>query len=323
MTQPIGQIPLVAVVGPTASGKTELAVEIALRYGGEVVSADSMQVYRGMDIGTAKPTREEMRGVPHHMIDVADPQEDFSVAEYVEMARRAVADIHARGRLPVVAGGTGLYIDSLLHNVRFDEAAPRDDALREELQERARREGGEALLETLRGFDPETAARLHPHNLGRVIRAIEVYRLSGVTMSELQRRSRREPSPYRALRVGLEFPDRAVLYGRINRRVDRMMAAGLADEVRALLATPGVRGSTAMQAIGYKEIARAVDGETTLEEAVEAVKLGTRRYAKRQMTWFKRDRSVVWLGVPPGKDENICKQAGDVIDKSSLLWYNN
>ena len=311
MTQPNGQIPLVAVVGPTASGKTKLAVEIALRFGGEVVSADSMQVYRRMDIGTAKPTPEEMRGVPHHMIDVADPWESFSVAGYVQMARNAVADIHARGKLPVVAGGTGLYVDSLLNNIRFGEEAPRDDALREELQEQARRDGGEALLEMLRAFDPGTAARLHPHNLGRIIRAIEVYRVSGVTMTEQQRRSRLEPSPYRAVRIGLGFPDRSALYERINRRVDAMVAAGLADEVRSLLATPGVRGSTAMQAIGYKEIARAVDGETTLRQAEEAVKLGTRRYAKRQMTWFGRDRSVIWLDAQGTKDENICKLAGD------------
>lgn len=316
------KIPLAVVIGPTASGKTRLAVELALRFGGEVVSADSMQIYRGMDIGTAKPGPEERRGVPHHMIDIADPAQPFSVADYVRMAAAVIRQIDARGRLPILAGGTGLYVDSLLQNLQYDRSAPHDEALRQALRARAAREGGEALLRELAVFDPETAAVLPPADLGRIIRAIEVYRLSGVPMSEMKRRARQTPSPYRAVKIGLGFADRAALYARIDRRVDEMMAAGLLGEVENLLARPGVEGATAMQAIGYKELARHLAGEISLPEAVEQIKRGTRRYAKRQMTWFRREESVHWLDAGRHTPENICSQAGDVLDKSALSCYN-
>ena len=315
-------IPMAVVVGPTASGKTRLAVELALRFGGEVVSADSMQIYRGMDIGTAKPGAAERRGVPHHMIDVADPARPFSVADYAAMASGVIGEIHARGRLPILAGGTGLYVDSLLQNRRYDRSAGRDDALRARRRERAAREGVGALLQELGAVDPETAAALHPADLGRIVRAIEVYRLSGVPMSEMKRRSRQAPSPYRAVKIGLCCAEREKLYARIDKRVDDMMAAGLPDEVRRLLSRPGVRGSTAMQAIGYKELIRHLDGELSLSEAVERIKRGTRRYAKRQMTWFRREEPVTWLDIGRQTPENICRLAGDIIDKSGLLCYN-
>ncbi len=315
------KIPVLAVIGPTASGKTKLAVFLARHYGGEVVSADSMQIYRGMAIGTAQPTEAEKQGVPHHLIGIKDPAEPCSVAEYVRLAGGAIEDIHARGLVPVVAGGTGLYADSLLSGLRFPET-PRDEALRARLREKAEKEGGEALLAELAVFDPETAAVLHPHNLGRVIRAIEVFRTTGVTMAEMKRRAAAAPSPYRVCRIGLSFADRRALYARIDARVDAMMAAGLLDEAKALFARgEAVRSGTAMQAIGYKELAGFLRGETPLPDAVEAIKRATRRYAKRQMTWFRRDADTVWLEAS-ADFQIICKQAARAIDNSGVLCYN-
>lgn len=315
------QIPVIAVVGPTASGKTRLAVELALHYDGEVVSADSMQLYRDMTIGTAQPMAEEMRGVPHHLVGVRDPAVPCSVAEYVAMAKACIADIHARGKVSVVVGGTGLYVDSLLLGRTFEETR-RDDALRARLRQEAAEQGGEALLSRLAAFDPETAARLHPHNLSRIIRAIEVYETDGVTMSELQRRSQQTPSPYRTCKIGLCFADRAVLYAKIDARVDAMLAAGLLEEARALYARVDVRNSTAMQAIGYKELAAYLRGDCALEQAVEELKRATRRYAKRQLTWFRRAGDVCWIEADMGNFEIIDKQAINSIDKSGVLCYN-
>ncbi|MFT8887553.1 MAG: tRNA (adenosine(37)-N6)-dimethylallyltransferase MiaA [Ethanoligenens sp.] len=317
----MSQIPVIAVVGPTASGKTRLAVELALHYGGEVVSADSMQLYQGMAIGTAQPTHEEMRGIPHHLIGVRDPAIPCSVAEYVAMAKACITDIHARGKVPVVAGGTGLYVDSLLAGRTFEETE-RNDALRIRLRQEADAQGGQALLDRLAGFDPETAAKLHPHNLGRIIRAIEVYETDGVTMSELQRRSKLTPSPYRTCKIGLGFADRAMLYAKIDARVDAMLEAGLLEEARVLFARADVRDSTAMQAIGYKELAAYLRGDCPLEQAVEDLKRATRRYAKRQMTWFRRAADICWIEAGMGKFEIICEQAVRGIDKSNTLCYN-
>ena len=216
------QIPVAAVVGPTASGKSGLAVELALRCEGEVVSADSMQIYTGMSIGTAKPTVDEMRGVPHHLIDFVAPQASFSVADYVKLAAQCVADIHARGKLPILAGGTGLYVRSFLQNLQFTEE-DRDDALRASLKKRAEEEGTQALMDELRRIDPESAARLHPNNLGRVIRALEIYYTTGSTMTQQIERSRTKPSPYHVCMIGLDFLDRENLYARINARVDKMI----------------------------------------------------------------------------------------------------
>ena len=282
---------VIAVVGPTASGKTELAVELAVRLNGEVVSADSMQIYKYMDIATAKPSKEEMRGIPHHLIDFVEPDEKFSVARYVELAHAAVADIAGRGRVPIIAGGTGLYVDSLLQNISFSPQES-DEGLRRELNAMAAEKGGAYMLELLREIDPQSAERLHPNNVGRIIRAIELYRITGVTMSEQLARSHGEQI-YEPLFIGLDFRERERLYERINLRVDRMLEAGLLDELKALER----RGfsDTACQAIGYKELAGWQRGEMSFDAAVEELKRSTRRYAKRQLTWFRRNPDTHWF----------------------------
>lgn len=286
------QIPVVAVVGPTASGKSRLAVELAKWLNSEVVSADSMQIYQEMTIGTAKITPEEMEGVPHHMIDFLPVTSPFSVADYVSMAKTCLQEIHNRGKIPVLAGGTGLYVRSLLQNLDFSEG-DHDLSLREELTELANREGVEPLMEELRRIDPESAERIEPNNLPRVIRAIELYRTTGKTMTQHLADSRRNPSPYQVCMIGLNYQDRSVLYDRINRRVDEMMAQGLLEEARTLLQGEG--GKTSLQAIGYKELKPYFDGERSLEESVAFMKQATRRYAKRQLTWFRREEKIHWL----------------------------
>ena len=285
---------ILVVSGPTASGKTKLAVELALRHNGEVVSSDSMQIYRRMDIGTAKPTSEEMRDVPHHMIDVADPEEDFSVARYVEMAARCVDDVLERGKLPIVAGGTGLYIDSLLSGRTFAPFSP-DSALRGELERELEEKGGQAMLEALAQVDPEAAQRLHPNDHKRIIRALEVYRSTGKTITQHNRETQAIPPRYNALTIGLAFQDRQAMWRRIDQRVDEMVAAGLEDEVRRLLTSGISPKCTAMQAIGYKEFTQALSGEMTWQEAADVVKLRSRQYAKRQLTWFGRNPNTRWV----------------------------
>ena len=282
---------VIVIAGPTASGKTALSIALAHRLNGEVVSADSMQVYRGMDIGTAKPTEAEREGIPHHMLDVADPEENFSVARYVDMASACVDGILARGRVPLVVGGTGLYIDSLLDGRTF--AVP-STGWRGRLQAELAAEGGEEMLTRLRAVDPETAARLHPNDHKRIVRALEVWHETGETISAHNRRTRALPPRYRACYLGLGFHSRTDLWARINRRVDEMMAAGLAGEVRALLARGVDPGATAMQAIGYKELAGALRAGGDLAAAAEEVKLRTRQYAKRQLTWFRRNGEMQW-----------------------------
>lgn len=305
-------IPLVVVAGPTASGKTSLAVELAKRLNGEIISADSMQIYRELQIGTARPTTEEMGGIPHHLMGFLPMTETYSVAQYVEDADRLIREVHHRGKLPIVAGGTGLYISSLADGLTFSEA-PRDEALHAQLEQRAKQEGGAALLRELAEFDPESAARLHPNNVGRIIRAIEIYRTGGITMTEQLRRSRENPSPWRLCMLGLTFRDRAVLYDRINRRVDQMMTDGLETETRRVLAQPG--GRTALQAIGYKELAPYISGACTKEDALENLRRATRRYAKRQLTWFRRDARIHWLEVD-------ALGAGNVIDEAERIVRN-
>lgn len=285
---------ILVIVGPTASGKTRMAVELAQRHNGEVISADSMQIYRTMDIGTAKPTQEEMGGIPHHMIDVADPEEDFSVARYVEMAARCVDDVLARGKLPIVAGGTGLYIDSLLSGRTFAPFAP-DSALRGELERELAEKGGQAMLEALAQVDPEAAQRLHPNDHKRIIRALEVYRSTGKTITQHNRETQAIPPRYNALTIGLAFQDRQAMWRRIDQRVDEMVAAGLEDEVRRLLTSGISPKCTAMQAIGYKEFTQALSGEMTWQEAADVVKLRSRQYAKRQLTWFGRNPNTRWV----------------------------
>ena len=285
---------ILVICGPTASGKTALAVELARRHNGEVVSADSMQIYRHMDIGTAKPTPEEMGGVPHHMLDVADPEEDFSVARYVDMAAKCVDDILSRGRLPILAGGTGLYIDSLLSGRTFAPFQP-DSPLRGQLEEQLRREGGAAMLSRLAQVDPDSAARLHPNDEKRIIRALEVYQSTGKTITQHNLETRAIPPRYDALTLALAFERREDMWSRIDRRVDQMMDQGLVDEVQSLLDSGVPAKCTAMQAIGYKEMAAALLSHGDVSAGAEEVKLRSRQYAKRQLTWFRRNRAARWL----------------------------
>ena len=282
---------VVCVVGPTASGKTALGVWLAKHYNGEVVSCDSMQIYRRMDIGTAKPTREEMDGVPHHMIDVADPEEDYSAERYRREAVPVVDDILARGKLPIIVGGTGLYLDALLNGHDF---AVKSTGWREKLQKKYDEEGIQPLWEALTEIDPESATRLHPMDTKRVIRALEVWYETGETISAHNAATRLLPPRYTALKLGLNYEDRAALYARIDARVEEMAASGLADEVRALLESGVSSGCTAMQAIGYKELCAAVEDGGDLTAALDEVKLRSRQYAKRQLTWFRRDRTTQW-----------------------------
>ena len=284
---------LICVVGPTACGKTKMGVLLAQRYNGEVVSCDSMQLYRGMVIGTAAPTAEETEGVPHHMVGVVDPREPYSVARYAEDAARCVDDILARGRRPVIVGGTGLYLDALLAGHGF-AAGQFDGAVRKALEARADAEGVAPLLEELRRVDPERAARLQPNDRKRIIRALEVWRETGKTMTQHDRESRAVPPRYGAVRLGFAFEDRADMKAAIDRRVDAMAEQGLFDEVRALLRAGVPRESTALQAIGYKECLAYLDGAATRDEAVAEIKLRSRQYAKRQLTWLRRDESVHW-----------------------------
>ena len=293
---------IIVVCGPTASGKTALAVELAKAHNGEVISSDSMQIYRRMDIGTAKPTVEEMQGIPHHMIDVVDPAEDFSVARYVDMAAACVDDVLARGKLPIVAGGTGLYIDSLLSGRTFSAFSP-ESPLRGELEERMRAEGGEKLLEELAKVDPEAAARLHPNDEKRIIRALEVWLTTGKTITQHNAETLAIPPRYDALTINLSYENRADMWDRIDRRVDVMMEQGLVEEVRALLASGVPEKCTAMQAIGYKEMVEAVLRTGDYHAGAEEIKLRSRQYAKRQLTWFKRNtaaKQIVW-----GSDPNL------------------
>ena len=285
---------ILVICGPTASGKTALAVELALRHHGEVVSADSMQIYRRMDIGTAKPTQAEMRGVPHHMLDVADPEEDFSVARYVDMAAKCVDDILSRGKLPILAGGTGLYIDSLLSGRTFAPFQP-DSPLRGQLEEQLRREGGAAMLARLAQVDPDSAARLHPNDEKRIVRALEVYQSTGKTITQHNLETQAIPPRYDALTLALAFERREDMWSRIDRRVDQMMDQGLVDEVQRLLDSGVPAKCTAMQAIGYKEMAAALLSGGDVRAAAEEIQLRSRQYAKRQLTWFKRNKAARWL----------------------------
>jgi tRNA dimethylallyltransferase len=284
---------IICIAGPTASGKTALAVELAKELNGEVVSCDSMQVYRRMDIGTAKPSAEEMQGIVHHMLSVAEPDEDFSVSRYCEMATPIVDDIIARGKTAIIAGGTGLYMDAL---IKGNDFAPYPaTGRREELEEKADREGMEVLMDWLKEIDPESAARLHLADRKRIIRALEVYLETGETITAHNLRTQAIPPKYSPLWLGIDFAERSELYRRIDLRVDVMLQMGLLDEIKALLAEGIPADCTAMQAIGYKEFVAALQGEGTIEEAAAQVQQSSRRYAKRQLTWFRRNKNMNWL----------------------------
>ena len=312
------KIKILAVVGPTASGKTAVSVELARRLGGEVVSCDSMQVYRRMNIGTAKPTVEEMCGVPHHLIDAVEPDAPFSCAEYVTRAGETVKDIAARGKLPILCGGTGLYLDRFLCGEMEETHA--DEALRASLFAFAESEGVEALHERLREVDPESADAIHPNNVKRVVRALEIYEQTGIPKSEFDRRSQVGESPYDAVVIGLYYPRREVLYERINRRVDMMLADGLLEETKKLL-DEGVFevNLTAAQAIGYKELLGYLRGEETLSAATENLKTATRRYAKRQLTWFGAKPYVVWVDM---EKDGTLRSLDDICDEIISRFRN-
>lgn len=287
----MNKIPVIAVVGPTASGKSDLAVEICRCFNGEAVSADSMQIYKGMDIATAKPTEEEKKGIKHHMMDFLDPCEPYSVALYQQAANECIKNIVAEGKLPVVVGGTGLYVDTLLNNVKLSEASF-DMEVRRALFEKAENEGTEKLLDEIRAIDPEYAAKLHPSNVKRIVRALEIYQTTGTTMTQQIELSKSE-SPYNTCFIGLDSEERQFIYDRINRRVDIMLELGLEKEAKEYLAESNTQ--TSAQAIGYKELKPYFDGEISLDDAVENLKRATRRYAKRQLTWFRRNECINWI----------------------------
>ena len=286
------RLPLLALAGPTASGKTSLSVALGKRFSAEVVCADSMQIYAGLSIGTARPTEEETDGVPHHLFGFVPPERAYSVAQYAADARRVIDEVHSRGGLPLLCGGTGLYLEAVLHNLQYADE-PENSDVRDRLKAEAAQMGNEAMLERLRAVDPETAARLHPNDQGRILRALEVFEVTGVTIAEQQRRSRAVPSPYKSKLLVLDYRDRQTLYDRINRRVDLMLEAGLADEAKAFLSAG--HAPTAMQAIGYKELIPWLSGEKSLTEAAEDLKQSTRRYAKRQLSWFRRMEDAEFL----------------------------
>mgnify|MGYP004457580037 FL=1 len=306
---------IICVAGPTASGKTALAVELAKEYDGEVVSCDSMQVYRRMDIGTAKPGAAERQGIVHHMIDVAEPWEDYSVSRYCAEATPIVEDIVARGKTAIIAGGTGLYMDSL---IRGNDFAPfPSTGMRERLEAEAEQNGMEAVYARLQEIDPETASRLHLSDRKRIIRAMEVYLETGQTITEHNRRTQAIPPRFTPLWLGLDFESRAELYSRIDRRVDIMLETGLVEEIRGLLASGIPEKCTAMQAIGYKEFTAALEGSGTVEEAAEAVRKASRHYAKRQLTWFRRNRAIHWLVRRPGQGSaEILAEARQILQEN-------
>ena len=304
---------IICVAGPTASGKTALAVELAKEFDGEVVSCDSMYVYKHMNIGTAKPTKEEMDGIVHHMIDVAEPDEDFSVSRYCAMAAPIVDDIVARGKTAIIAGGTGLYMDSL---IKGNDFAPFPaTGVRQRLEEKAAKIGFDALLEQLRAVDPESADRLK--DTRRVIRALEVYYETGITITEHNRRTQEIPPRYNPLWLGLDFEERSELYRRIDARVDIMLQQGLIREIEALLASGIPSKCTALQAIGYKEFVAALKGEISPEEAADQVRKSSRHYAKRQLTWLRRNKNIHWLTRKTGEgSDEILERARQVIRES-------
>jgi len=304
----VGKIPLIVIAGPTASGKTAISVELAKKFDGEIVSADSMQIYKYMDIGTAKPTTEEKQGISHHLMDFLEPDRPYSVADYVNDAHKCIKDIINRGKLPIVVGGTGLYINSLIYDIDFDEGAS-DEGIRAELNKLGEEKGGEALLEMLSQVDPETAETLHPANIRRIVRAIEFYKVTGKTISQHNRETKEKQSRYIPLVMAIDW-EREKLYERIDKRVDIMVEDGLLEEVFSLYKKGYTKKMQSMQGIGYKQILDYYRGFSTLAEAVSIIKRDSRRYAKRQITWFKRNKEMVMLDA----NGDCFKQAGELCE---------
>lgn len=303
------RIKIISVVGPTASGKTALSIEIAKKYNGEIISADSMQIYRGMDIATAKPTKEEMQGIVHHLIDNVNPEDEYSVAQYVKDARNAILDIDSRRKTPILVGGTGLYVNSLLDNVQFSES-PIDEELRQKLNSLSTEE----LLPILYDVDSESYEKLSiEKNHKRIVRALEIYYQTGKPKSVVDKEAKSVPSPYDAIKIGLNANDRQFLYDRINIRVDLMIDMGLLDEAKKFLSKN--LSSTASKAIGYKEFIPYFNGESSLEECKNLLKMETRRYAKRQITWFKRDKEIHWFSIDLMNKDELINKVFEVIDK--------
>jgi len=307
------KIPVIVVAGPTASGKTGLAIHIAKKFDGEIVNADSMQIYKYMDIGTAKPTKEEMAQAVHHLIDFVEPDAEFSVADYTDLAHEKIADIYSRGKLAVVCGGTGLYINSLIDDVTFGEMES-DYALRAELRKIAENQGAQVLLDMLAEFDEESAKKIHPNNLKRLIRAIEFYKVTGVPISKHQQMTKLIESRYNPLMMIIDH-DRDVLYQRINQRVDIMLKEGLVDEVKSLMEKGYKRDMNSMKGIGYKEVMDYLEGNTSYEEMVEILKQSTRHYAKRQLTWFRRDERINYINAK----SNVLEEADKLVEE----WLKN
>ena len=311
------KIPLLVIAGPTASGKTALSVELAKIYNGEIVSADSMQIYKGLNIATAKPTEEEKCGIPHYLIDFLEPEQAFSVADYVKLAGEAISDIYSRGKLPVVCGGTGLYISSLVENIKFDDTGS-NKAIRERLEMELNEKGADYLWEKLRTVDPETAAKVHKNNIPRVIRGIEVYEMTGIPISQHKINSRREETPYNSCIIGLTASDRQYLYDRINKRVDVMVQQGMVEECREVYENSQL--ATACQAIGYKELIPYYEEKASLKECIDKIKQETRHYAKRQLTWFRRVDGISWVEIDKFDDsKKLTEEIQNIIAKSGII----
>ena len=304
-----GEIPVVAIVGPTASGKTALAIEIAKHFGGEIIGADSMQIYKNMSIASAAPTDEEKGDIPHHLFEFLSPDQKFSVAEYVTLAKQRVQEVISRGKLPILVGGTGLYVDSFLGNLKFSDEENGDE-VRKKLEQEAETIGAAALLERLEKIDPEAASKLHENDKKRIIRALEVYYIHGITPTEMNLRSKAEPSPYKSIYIGTTYKDRELLYARIEKRVGLMLDDGLLEEAESSYKT---LGATAVQAIGHKEFYPYFEGKISKDEAVQSLVRSTRRYDKRQLTWFRRNENINWIYMD--EDENPIKKAIEIITK--------
>lgn len=310
--------PLIILTGPTAVGKTKLSIALAKAVNGEIISADSMQVYQHMDIGTAKIMPEEMDGVPHHLVDVLSPMEDFNIVRFQQMAKQAMEEIYQKGKIPILVGGTGFYIQAVLYDIDFTESEE-DSEYREQLWEISRKEGEEALHQMLREVDPKAAEEIHPNNVKRVIRALEFYKSTGTPISEHNEEQKKKESPYQFLYLVLN-QDRAILYERIEKRIDQMLQQGLVEEVKSLKEMGCQKDMVSMKGLGYKEILAYLDGETSLEEAVDILKRDTRRFAKRQLTWFRREKEPVWIEKGSyGSEEEILEEILTLLREKNII----